>query len=162
MTKTFSQKPADVNRTWHLIDATGIPLGRIATISAELLNGSNKVTFSPHVDGGDFVVVINADKMRVTGKKDIQKIYYRHSGYIGSMKETSLKTLMAKDSTKVIEKAVYGMLPKNKLRSGRMQRLKLYSGSEHDHAPQNPAEVKNIMPKTKAKKPKTAPKKEDK
>lgn len=139
--KTFSQKPANVTRKWFVVDATDIPLGRLSTFAAELVNGSKKVTFSPHVDEGDYLVVVNSDKVRITGKKDIQKKYHRHSGYIGSLKETSLKAQMEKDSTDVIRKAVYGMLPKNKLRDAKMARLKIYAGEEHEHNAQGPQKV---------------------
>lgn len=136
--KTFSQKPANVTRKWFIVDAAEIPLGRLASFAAELVNGSNKVTFSPHVDEGDYLIVINADSVRITGKKDLQKSYYRHSGYPGSLKETTVKAQMSKDSTEVIRKAVYGMLPKNKLRDAKMSRLKIYAESEHDHTAQSP------------------------
>lgn len=139
--KTFSQKPADVTRKWYVVDATEIPLGRLSTFAAEIVNGSKKVTFSPHVDEGDYLIVINTDKVRITGKKNIQKVYFRHSGYIGSLKETKLKEQMEKDSTEVIRKAVYGMLPKNKLRPGKMARLKIYAGGEHDNVAQSPEKV---------------------
>lgn len=140
--KTFSQKPANATRKWFILDATDIPLGRLASYAAEMINGSKKVTFSPHVDEGDYLVVVNSDKVGISGKKAIQKVYYRHSGYIGSLKETQLKAQMEKDSTEVIRKAVYGMLPKNKLRDGKMARLKIYANADHDHAPQSPEKVK--------------------
>jgi len=146
--KTFSQKPADVTRSWFVVDATDVPLGRLASFVARSINGSDKVTFTPHVDAGDYVVVINTDKVKITGKKDIQKVYYRHSGYIGSMKSATAGELLEKDSTKVVEKAVYGMLPKNKLRDGKMKRLKLYPDSEHDHTAQSPKLVE-VMAKSK-------------
>ena len=158
--KTFSQKPANVKREWFVIDATDIPLGRLASFAAELVNGSNKVTFSPHVDEGDYLVITNTDKVRITGKKSLQKIYYRHSGYIGSLKETSAKELLEKDSTEVIRKAVYGMLPKNKLRDAKMARLKIYSGNEHDNSAQSPKEV-TIPSLSAVKQPKKALKKEE-
>ena len=137
-TKTYSQKPADVSRQWYVIDATDVSLGRIATEVAQLLAGKQKPTFTPHTDGGDHVVVINSSKIRVTGNKLKDKIYYRHSGYPGSTKATSLGELMEKKPAAAVESAVYGMLPKNKLRDDRMHRLKVYAGEEHQHAAQKP------------------------
>jgi len=141
--KTFSKRKEDIgSRDWFIVDATDVPVGRLATKIAAMLSGSAKPTFSPHTDDGDFVVVINSDKVAATGKKDNQKVYYRHSGYMGSTKSTTLGEQMEKDSTKVISDAVYGMLPKNKLRPPRMNRLKIYVDESHDHAAQSPKEIK--------------------
>lgn len=136
--KTFSAKPADVTRTWYIIDASDAPLGRVATQAASLLLGKAKPSVTPHVDGGDYVVVINADNLKVTGNKLEGKRYYHHTHYPGGIKEASLSEKMTKDSTDVIFKAVRGMLPVNKLRDGRLQRLKIYTGTEHPHDPQKP------------------------
>lgn len=140
--KTYSAKPSDVTRTWYVIDAGELPLGRVATKVAELLTGKGKPIYTAHIDCGDYVVVINSDDLIVTGKKLVDKKYYRHSGYPGNLRETSLKFEIEKDSTKVIHKAVRGMLPVNKLRDGRLARLKIYKGAEHDHAAQKPVELK--------------------
>ena len=140
--KTYSQKPTEVERKWHLIDAAEAPtLGRLSAKIATLLSGKNKATFTPHTDGGDFVVVINAEKVKVTGNKEEDKMYYRHSGFPGGLKEASLKELREKNPAMIIEKAVYGMLPTNKLRDDRMKRLKVYAGAEHNHAAQTPEKV---------------------
>jgi large subunit ribosomal protein L13 len=140
--KTYSQKPTEVERKWFLIDAAeSATLGRLSAKIATLLTGKYKPTFTPHTDGGDYVVVINADKVKVTGNKEEAKMYYRHSGYPGGIKEATLKELREKDATMIIEKAVKGMLPKNKLQDERMKRLKVYKGSEHNHAAQKPEKV---------------------
>ena len=140
--KTYSQKPTEVERKWHLIDAAEAPtLGRLSAKIATLLSGKNKATFTPHTDGGDFVVVINAEKVKITGNKEEDKMYYRHSGFPGGLKEASLKELREKNPAMIIEKAVYGMLPTNKLRDDRMKRLKVYAGAEHNHAAQKPEKV---------------------
>jgi large subunit ribosomal protein L13 len=139
--KTYSAKPSDVTRQWYVIDATEAPLGRIAAKVATLLTGKEKPQFTQHIDCGDYVVVINADQLVVTGDKLDKKIYYRHSGYPGGLKETALGDQIAKDSTKVIIHAVRGMLPANKLRDGRLARLKVYGGSEHNHAAQQPVVI---------------------
>ncbi len=136
--KTFSAKPTDVERKWHIIDAAEAPLGRISTVAATLLTGKGKPQFTKHIDCGDFVIVINADNLVVTGKKMEDKMYYKHSGYPGGLKELQLKEVMAKDSTRAITKAIRGMLPVNKLRDGRLLRLKVYKGAEHNHAAQKP------------------------
>ncbi len=139
--KTSSLKAADISRDWYVIDAASAPLGRVATQIAEKLIGKHKPTFTPHIDNGDFVVVINSDALVTTGKKATQKVYYRHSGYIGSTKETTLEEQVEKDSTRVIENAVKGMLPKNKLQSDRMGRLKVYADSDHPHEAQKPTMI---------------------
>lgn len=139
--KTFSAKPADVTRSWHVLDAAEAPLGRLATRAARLLIGKDKPIYTSHIDCGDFVVVINADKLRVTGKKLDDKLYYRHSGYPGGLKTRTLKEQMTKDSTAVIMRAVRGMLPVNKLRAARLKRLKVYAGAEHRHEAQRPGQL---------------------
>ena len=136
--KTYSAKPSEVTRAWHVIDAAEAPLGRISTVAATLLTGKGKPQFTKHIDCGDFVIVINADNLVVTGDKMEKKMYYRHSGYPGGLKEAQLKEKMAKDSTEVIVKAIRGMLPVNKLRDGRLARLKVYAGAEHNHEAQKP------------------------
>ena len=139
--KTFSQKPADVTREWFLVDASELPLGRIATIIADKLIGKNKPTYTPHVDGGDYVVVINAAKTVVTGDKETGKIYYRHSGFPGGIKDATLAEVRERAPERIIEAAVQGMLPKNKLSPERMARLKIFAGEEHAHAAQKPQKV---------------------
>lgn len=139
--KTYSAKPTDVVRKWYVLDASEAPLGRIATVAATLLTGKGKPQFTHHIDCGDYVVIINADKLVVTGNKAEDKVYYRHSGYPGGLTETQLKTQLTKDSTAIITKAIRGMLPVNKLRPGRLDRLKVYTGSEHTHDPQKPEVV---------------------
>ncbi len=139
--KTFSQKGADVTRRWVLIDASSAPLGRVSTEIAKYLIGKYKPTYTPHVDGGDYVVVINAADAVVTGNKETGKIYYRHSGFPGGIKDATLKEVREKYPERLIENAVKGMLPKNKLVDGRMQRLKVYAGPEHNHAAQTPEKV---------------------
>jgi large subunit ribosomal protein L13 len=136
--KTYSAKPTDVERKWYVIDAAEAPLGRVSTVVATLLTGKGKPQFTKHIDCGDFVVIVNADNLVVTGNKLEDKMYYRHSNYPGGLTETQLKTKMEKDSTDVIFKAVRGMLPVNKLRDDRLARLKIYAGTEHNHAAQKP------------------------
>ena len=139
--KTFSQKPADVTRTWYVVDATGVPLGRLATEVSRRLVGKHKVTYTPHTDGGDYIVVVNSDKVVLTGAKEDSKTYYRHSGYIGNLKERTAAEQRELDSRKLITDAVKGMLPKNKLSNGRLDRLKVYKDADHTHAPQQPKEM---------------------
>lgn len=136
--KSYISKPAEVTREWFLVDAEGKTLGRLSTEIATILRGKHKPTFTPHVDGGDFVVVVNAEKIAVTGKKMDQKIYRHHTGYIGNMKEAPMKKVLQDKPAFILEQAVSGMLPKNKLRSPMMKRLKLFVGPEHDHAAQQP------------------------
>lgn len=131
--KTYMQKPSEVERAWHLVDAKGQVLGRLASQLAQKLIGKHKKEYTPHVDGGDYVVVVNASQVSVTGQKKEQKTYYRHSGYPGSLKDLSLGEMLESFPERVIEKAVYNMLPKNKLRQPRMNRLKVYAGAEHKH-----------------------------
>lgn len=139
--KTFSQKTADVSRRWILIDAAEAPLGRVATQVAKYLIGKYKPEYTPHVDGGDYVVVINAKDAVVTGNKDTDKIYYRHSGFPGGIKDATLAEVREKFPERIIEKAVKGMLPKNKLAADRMARLRVFAGSEHAHTAQTPEKV---------------------
>ncbi len=139
--KTFSAKPSDVIRKWYVVDASEASLGRVATQIATMLTGKNKPMFTHHIDVGDFVVVINTDKLVVTGNKMEAKMYYHHSHYPGGLKETQLKDKMVNDSTDVIFRAVRGMLPVNKLRDDRLLRLKIYAGEEHNHAAQKPEKV---------------------
>lgn len=139
--KTFSLKPADVTRKWVVLDASTAPLGRVAQVAAKYLIGKHKPTYTAHVDGGDYVIIINADALIVTGAKHESKTYYRHSGFPGGLKETSLKHQLAKDSTRIIAAAVRGMLPKNKLQAARLARLKTYAGPTHNHAPQKPINI---------------------
>lgn len=139
--KTYSAKPLEVQRKWYLIDADGQILGRLATKIANILRGKNKPEYTPNVDTGDFVVVINVEKIKVTGNKETDKKYYRHSGYPGGLKVASFKELMEKNPTLALEKAVKGMLPHNTLGDEQFQKLKLYAGSEHPHAAQKPITV---------------------
>ena len=136
--KTYSAKPTDITRKWYVIDAKEAPLGRISTVAATLLTGKGKPQFTKHIDCGDYVIIVNADNLVVTGKKMEDKMYYRHSGFPGGLTEQTLKEKMAQDSTQVIVKAIRGMLPVNKLRDGRLDRLKVYAGAEHNHAAQQP------------------------
>ncbi len=140
--KTYSAKPTDVTKQWYVIDASQANLGRLATQIAEILMGKNKTQFTHHIDCGDYVVVTNSDQLQVTGNKMETKIYYRHTGYPGGIKQTNLKSKMNSDSTDVIFKAVRGMLPVNKLRDGRLARLKIYKDSDHNHSAQNPQQIK--------------------
>ena len=135
---TYSAKPSDVTRKWYVVDASETTLGRVATQVATLLTGKGKPMFTSHIDCGDFVVVINADKLQVTAAKMTDKMYYNHSGYPGGLRERQHKDVVEKDSTEVILQAVRGMLPGNKLRDGRLARLKIYAGAEHNHAAQKP------------------------
>ena len=128
--------PTDIERKWYVVDATGYTLGRLSSEIAKVLRGKNKPTFTPHVDTGDYVIVTNADQIKVTGKKLDQKIYYHHSDYVGGMKETDLKTMLEKKPEKVIELAVKGMLPKGPLGRKMYKKLFVYAGAEHPHAAQ--------------------------
>lgn len=140
--KTFSAKPSDVTRKWYVLDASEVPLGRLSTKAATLLTGKEKPQFTHHIDTGDFVIIVNAEKLVVTGDKLQSKMYYRHSGYPGGLKEATLADKLAKGaSTEVVERAIRGMLPVNKLRDGRLARLKVYAGSEHNHAAQKPETI---------------------
>lgn len=139
--KTYSAKPSDVTRAWYVIDASEAPLGRVATRIATLLTGKEKPQFTSHIDCGDNVIVINAQNLVVTGKKMTDKIYYKHSNYPGGLKEATLAEKLEKNPSEVIEKAVYGMLPVNKLRADRMKRLKVYANNEHNHTAQKPVTI---------------------
>ncbi len=141
MKTTYSAKPTDVTRKWYVIDASEAPLGRVSTKIATLLTGKGKPMFTKHIDCGDFVVVINAGQTVVTGKKIEDKMYYHHSHFPGGLKELRFKEVMVKDPTKALTLAVRGMLPVNKLRPERLQRLKVYAGAEHNHAAQQPVAV---------------------
>jgi large subunit ribosomal protein L13 len=134
--KTYSTKASDIERKWHVIDASGKTLGRLASEVARLLRGKHKPIYVPHLDTGDYVIVINADKVRVTGNKAKQKLYYRHSGYPGGLKSTSLAEMMESHPTRVIEHAVKGMLPKNPLGRAMFKKLKVYAGPNHPHQAQ--------------------------
>ena len=138
MTRTFSPKPADVQREWLVIDATDVVLGRLAAHAAALLRGKHKTTFAPHMDMGDHVVIVNADKVVLTGSKLTQKMDYRHSGYPGGLTATSYQDLMEKNPVRAVEKAIRGMLPKNTLGREQMSKLKVYTGGEHPHQAQQP------------------------
>ena len=138
---TYLAKKSEIERSWYVIDAAGKPLGRVATQAAVLLRGKHKATFTPNVDCGEFVIIINAEKAVLTGKKLDQKFYRRHSGYIGGLKETSYRTLMATKPTKAMELAVKGMLPKNTLGRDALLRLRLFEGAEHNHQAQKPEMV---------------------
>ncbi len=136
--KTFMAKTATINRKWYVVDATDQTLGRLASEVAKVLRGKNKAIFTPHMDCGDYVIVVNAEKVKVTGKKLDQKIYYHHSDYVGGMKETTLREKMAKKPEQVIELAVKGMLPKGPLGRQMYTKLHVYAGPEHKHAAQKP------------------------
>ena len=136
--KTFMASPATIDRKWYVVDATGMTLGRLASEVAKVLRGKNKAIFTPHIDTGDYVIVINAEKIQVTGKKLDQKIYYKHSDYVGGMKETTLREKLAKKPEEVIEGAVKGMLPKGPLGRQMYTKLFVYAGPEHKHAAQKP------------------------
>lgn len=136
--KTFMASPATIDRKWYVVDATGMTLGRLAAEVAKVLRGKNKAIFTPHIDTGDYVIVINAEKITVTGRKLDQKIYYQHSAYVGGMKETTLKDKLNTKSVEVIEHAVKGMLPKGPLGREMYKKLYVYAGPEHNHAAQKP------------------------
>ena len=138
MTRTFSPKPADIKREWIVIDATDVVLGRLATQAATLLRGKHKPTFAPHVDGGDFVIIVNASKVALTGQKREQKLAYRHSGYPGGLSSETYIEMLEKHPTRAVEKAVRGMLPKNSIGRAQLTKLKVYAGPEHPHAAQQP------------------------
>jgi large subunit ribosomal protein L13 len=136
--RTYSPKPGDVQRQWHLIDATDVVLGRLAAQTATLLRGKHQAVFAPHVDTGDFVVIVNADKVALTGNKRAQKLAYRHSGYPGGLRAVPYSDLLAKDPRKAVEKAVRGMLPHTTLGRAMLKKLKVYAGPEHPHQAQRP------------------------
>ncbi|MBR9946151.1 MAG: 50S ribosomal protein L13 [Lachnospiraceae bacterium] len=135
---SFMANPAKVERKWYVVDATGYTLGRLASEVAKVLRGKNKPIFTPHIDTGDYVIIVNAEKIKVTGKKLDQKIYYHHSDYVGGMKETTLREMLAKKPEKVVELAVKGMLPKGPLGREMFTKLHVYAGAEHPHTAQKP------------------------
>ncbi len=140
--KTYSQKSSEISHEWWLVDASTMPLGKLAVVIADKLMGKSKVTFTPHIDNGDYVVVINAKDLKVTGAKATDKKYYRHSGFPGGLTELSLEEVVEKDPSIAIREAVKGMLPKNKLAADRLERLRIFTSAEHAHAAQNPKEIK--------------------
>jgi large subunit ribosomal protein L13 len=139
--KTYSPKPTDITRTWYLIDASDVAFGRIATQAARMLIGKDKPMFASHIDCGDYVIIINTDKLGITGDKLDQKMYYHHSGHAGGLKSMSLRQKVDRDSTEVLWRAVRGMLPVNKLRPARLARLKIYPNEEHNQRPQKPIKI---------------------
>jgi large subunit ribosomal protein L13 len=146
--KTFSATPNDISHDWHVVDAAGIPLGRLASAVAQLIRGKHKPTFTPHMDGGDFVIVLNASKVKFTGRKLTQKTYFKHTGYMGHESHTVARDLMDSHPDRVIEKAVFGMLPKNSLAKQHLRgKLKVYAGAEHPHAAQMPKPYTVTTPK---------------
>jgi large subunit ribosomal protein L13 len=140
--KTYSQKTSEIERQWWLIDASVMPLGKLAVVIADKLMGKSKVTYTPHTDNGDYVVVINAKNLKVTGEKMTDKHYYRHSGFPGGLTDLTLAEIIEKDPTLAVKKAVAGMLPKNKLQAERIKRLRVFAGAEHSHTAQTPKEIK--------------------
>lgn len=136
--KSYMASPATIERKWYVVDATGYTLGRLASEVAKILRGKNKPIFTPHMDTGDYVIITNAEKIKVTGKKLDQKIYYHHSDYVGGMKETTLREMLDKKPEKVVELAVKGMLPKGPLGRQMMTKLHVYAGPEHNHEAQKP------------------------
>jgi large subunit ribosomal protein L13 len=136
--KTFTPTPKDINREWYVVDAEDRILGRLAAQIAHRLRGKHKVEFAPHMDNGDFIIVVNCEKIRVTGRKAADKMYYRHSGYVGGLKEISLEKLLAQRPHLVLMHAVKGMLPKNRLGRAMLKKLRIYAGAEHPHAAQTP------------------------
>ncbi|GAB3676418.1 50S ribosomal protein L13 [Angustibacter aerolatus] len=136
--RTYTPKPGEVDRQWHVIDATDVVLGRLASQVAVLLRGKHKATFAPHVDTGDFVVIVNADKVALTGNKREQKLAYRHSGYPGGLRSRTYVEMLDKHPAKAVEQAVRGMLPKNSLARQQLSKLKVYAGAEHPHSAQQP------------------------
>jgi large subunit ribosomal protein L13 len=140
--KTYSQKSSEINREWWIVDAGSMPLGKLAVVIADKLLGKSKVTFTPHTDNGDYVVVINAKNIKVTGDKMTDKHYYRHSGFPGGLTDLTLAEVIEKDPALAIKQAVAGMLPKNKLQADRLARLRIFEGAEHAHTAQTPKEIK--------------------
>ncbi|NMI00410.1 50S ribosomal protein L13 [Pseudonocardia acidicola] len=136
---TYSPKPGEINRAWHVIDATDVVLGRLATHAATLLRGKHKPTYAPHIDTGDFVVIVNAEKIAVSGNKRDDKFVYRHSGYPGGLRQRSVGEMIEKHPDRLVEKAIKGMLPKNRLGRAMAKKLKVYAGPSHPHAAQKPA-----------------------
>jgi large subunit ribosomal protein L13 len=143
--RTYVAKPSTIQKKWYVVDASGKTLGRLATVVADTLRGKNKPIYTPNIDTGDFVVIVNADKVVVTGKKADEKMYYRHSGYPGGIKSESYRHLFARKPDEVVRKAVKGMLPHNKLGAAQLKKLKIYAGAEHPHQAQHP-EVLDVQP----------------
>ena len=140
--KTYSQKSSEINREWWIIDAGSMPLGKLAVVIADKLLGKSKVTFTPHTDNGDYVVVVNAKNIKITGEKMTDKHYYRHSSFPGGLTDLTLAEVIEKDPSLAIKQAVAGMLPKNKLQADRLARLRVFNGAEHAHTAQTPKEIK--------------------
>jgi large subunit ribosomal protein L13 len=139
--RTYSAKPSEVQRAWYVVDAEGKTLGRLATAIAATLRGKHKAIYTPHIDTGDFVIVVNAGKVKVTGNKDTEKVYYRHSNYPGGLKSTTLRDMRQRHPERILEAAVRGMLPQNTLGRQQLKKLKLYAGPDHPHASQQPVEL---------------------
>ena len=138
MLKTFSPKVGEIDRRWYVVDASGVPLGRLSTVVAQVLTGKHKPTYARHIDTGDFVIVLNADKAVLTGRKEEQKVYYRHSGQPGKLRSETAARLRARKPARLVEHAVRGMLPKNRLGRRQLRKLKVYAGGEHPHVAQKP------------------------
>ena len=141
MRTTYMAKASEIERKWYVVDATDVPLGRLSTVVASILRGKNKPTYTPHIDTGDFVIVVNADKVALTGNKAEDKIYYRHTGHIGGIKSVKAGDLREKNSGRLVEKSVKGMLPANRLGRKQFTKLHVYSGTEHTHSAQQPIEL---------------------
>lgn len=139
--RTFTPKPADIKREWFVVDAAGMTLGRLATVVASTLRGKTKPYYAPHLDTGDFVIVVNAEKIEVTGKKETQKVYYRHSGYPGGLRGVPVKEMRATFPDRILRNAVKGMLPRTQLGEDQIKKLKIYAGAEHPHAAQQPRQL---------------------
>ena len=139
--KTFMEKKETVNRKWYVIDAENLPLGRVATKAANILRGKHKVTFTPHIDCGDYVIIVNADKVKLTGNKLEQKMYYNHSGFPGGLRERNAKTMIEKYPVEMVERAIKGMLPHNRLGRATAKKLFVYAGAEHKHSAQQPESI---------------------
>jgi large subunit ribosomal protein L13 len=148
--RTFSPTPADIHRRWYVVDAEGVPLGRLASQIAQILRGKHKPTFAPHIDGGDYVIVVNAEKVAVTGSKETSKVYYRHSGYPGGLRADSLGRVREQHPDRLVRAAVRGMLPKNTLGRQTLRKLKVYAGSDHPHVAQQPETLAIIHRKVEA------------
>jgi large subunit ribosomal protein L13 len=144
MKKTYSPKLAEIEHRWFVLDAAGVPLGRLSSLAARLLTGKHKPTYAPHIDTGDFVIIINAEKAVLTGRKEEQKIYHYHTGYPGGLKSEPAAKLRQRRPAKMLEEAVWGMLPKNRLGRKQLKKLKVYAGGEHPHQAQQP-EVFNVV-----------------
>lgn len=139
--RTFSPKPADVDRSWFVVDAAGAPLGRLASEVAAMLRGKHKPTYAPHIDGGDYVIVVNASQVSISGRKPTEKVYYRHSGYPGGLRSESFEQMRERHPDRLVENAVKGMLPKNRLGRQIIKKLKVYGGPDHPHASQRPESI---------------------